>query len=200
MTITEEIQAFAEALARQARGYGCAPIEDAIEAEGIPSYEWVGYSMGEVPSVAKKYGASDEDGLCELDDRYLVPALQLARQIDEISEALRASAREMGCEPTYEALRAKYGEAGDDMIGDWTIDALSPVVGDEYRAALDAGDDAAYAALDCKYLDPALALASVAGPEGCDDCTDGWYVGLIERRPCPTCRGNNSNPIPVSHA
>lgn len=29
----------------------------------------------------------------------------------------------------------------------------------------------------------------------CEDCADGWYVGVIERYPCPTCNGTKRVPI-----
>jgi len=116
-----------------------------------------------------------------------------AEKIRRIADFLILSAREMGCDPTREAILDEYGEDADDVIGDWTIEALSdvPSVGREYFAALDKGDDDAYAALDKRYLQPALALAAAscktlpASVAHCDECRGtGWYTGFQKRERC----------------
>lgn len=111
-------------------------------------------------------------------------------KVRAIAEALLRQAREMGCEPTLAAVRAKYGDAGDDVAGDWTIECVSSVgsVCDEYMAALDRGHG--LADLDRKYLLPALQLAAelAARPATDPDCPEcrgtGWYVGLHDRERC----------------
>ncbi len=112
-------------------------------------------------------------------------------EIQTIADALREDARKMGCAPTFEAIRAKYGEHADDVIGDWTIEALAstPKVRDEYVAALERGDDAAYCALDRQYLTAALELAA-AGPHDpdCDECHGtGKHTGFLTRTRCQSC-------------
>lgn len=135
-----------------------------------------------------------------------------AEKIRRVADFLIASARGMGCDPTREAILAEYGEDCEDVISDWTIEALSevPSVGREYFAALDTGDDAAYAELDRRYLQPALALAAAScktlptPPADCDECRgSGWYVGYMKRercsRGCPA-PGNSPGAMPVPWA
>lgn len=114
-------------------------------------------------------------------------------EIRRIADFLIQSAREMGCDPTREAITAKYGADAEDVMGDWMIEALSevPSVGRAYFAAMDTGDDEAYCELDRKYLQPALELAAAscktlpAPPADCDECRGtGWYTGYMKRERC----------------
>ncbi len=42
-----------------------------------------------------------------------------------------------------------------------------------------------------KHFEVSLTPEEIAPEIRCDDCKgEGWYVGIIERKPCPTCGGS----------
>lgn len=99
----------------------------------------------------------------------------------------------MGCDPTRAAITDKFGDMAEDVLGDWTIDALSdvPEVRAEFHDALHRGDDHTLTELERRYLEPALALAAAscktlpAPPADCDECRGtGWYTGYMKRERC----------------